>query len=299
MTTDSTGTSDITPEDLVAYAEERLPAGTTRRAAVEAHLAQHPADEARVQAYRRQDRAIRNAWGPVAEEPLPPRLQPAVLARRPGAALSEFGWPAALAASVIVAGWSGWMLGQQSQLAPDGAAEFAQRAAAQLGTSPMPATDTVEGITAVTAADAPAPDLSAAGLRLVSQQVEDDGLQAFQYAGPGGQPVRMFMSGRQELVPDSIHVLEAGDVNLAYWEHGAELFALGGAIEPEDLRALAYSAMNEMRATATAPEPPGTPLELEPIPPVPSDRIEPIQPEASLPREIPLADSTVAGQDRF
>ncbi len=62
----------ITEDDLHALVDEALDAA--RQAEVEAYLARQPAVAARVEAYRRQRTALRDALAPVAAEPVPAEL---------------------------------------------------------------------------------------------------------------------------------------------------------------------------------------------------------------------------------
>ena len=63
----------MTEDELQAYVDDVLL--PERRAAVEAHLARHPADAERVAAYRAQKQALKALFQPVLDEPLPERLQ--------------------------------------------------------------------------------------------------------------------------------------------------------------------------------------------------------------------------------
>ena len=65
--------SPVTEDELHAYVDGELPAD--RQAAVEAWLASHPEDAARVAAWRAQAEAIRARYGAVANEPVPERLK--------------------------------------------------------------------------------------------------------------------------------------------------------------------------------------------------------------------------------
>ena len=72
-----TGPDSIARDELHAYVDGRL--GPEAQARIEARLAQHPDDAAAVHAYRLQNSALRAAFAPVIEEPLPPELQAAVM----------------------------------------------------------------------------------------------------------------------------------------------------------------------------------------------------------------------------
>ncbi len=97
--------SPVTNEELHAYVDGELAAD--RRAAVEAWLAAHPEDAARIAEWRAQANVIRARFGAVAGEPAPARLNLDLLAR------AGRGWRALAAAAVMVAflggGVAGWM----------------------------------------------------------------------------------------------------------------------------------------------------------------------------------------------
>jgi anti-sigma factor RsiW len=113
----------ITEPDLHAYVDGFLPAA--RVAEIEAYLAGHPEDAARVAAYREQVAALRREFNGVLEEPLPRRLQ-----------LPRGSWPrlllrhAAVVAWVALGGVIGWQLHAHSTAgARSDASMWARRAA--------------------------------------------------------------------------------------------------------------------------------------------------------------------------
>jgi anti-sigma factor RsiW len=108
--------SPVTEDELNAYVDGELPAD--RRGAVEAWLAGHPDDAARVAAWRVQIEAVRERYGPTVDEPVPERLK---LERLTGRGRS---WAAIAAAATIVAfllgGAAGWLARGASAAAPSG-----------------------------------------------------------------------------------------------------------------------------------------------------------------------------------
>src|SRR5215475_12066810 len=104
----------VTEEELHAYVDGELAAD--RRGAVEAWLASHPEDAARVAQWRAQAEAIRARFGMPASEPVPARFDLDKLAR------SARSWRAIAAAAVVVAflagGAVGWMAHGASAAAP-------------------------------------------------------------------------------------------------------------------------------------------------------------------------------------
>ncbi|HVG51449.1 MAG TPA: anti-sigma factor [Xanthobacteraceae bacterium] len=96
----------ITDDELHAYVDGELPGD--RRAEVDAWLAAHPEDMARVATWRAQAEAIRTRYGSVANEPVPARLGIARLMA------NERGWrswrrvAAAAVIALILGGIGGW-----------------------------------------------------------------------------------------------------------------------------------------------------------------------------------------------
>jgi anti-sigma factor RsiW len=95
----------VSEDEFHAYVDGELPA--ERRGAVEAWLATHPEDAARVAAWRSQAELIRARYGGAANEKPPRRLDPARLARRRRWRVTTMAAAAVIAAFVAggVAGW--------------------------------------------------------------------------------------------------------------------------------------------------------------------------------------------------
>jgi anti-sigma factor RsiW len=102
----------ITEHDLHAYADGAL--NGPARAAVEAYLATHPAAAAEVEGFRRQNETLRALYGPVAAEPVPPRLNAYRIERE--SRIRTITWSRMAAAAVLLlavgtaGGWYGHAL---------------------------------------------------------------------------------------------------------------------------------------------------------------------------------------------
>lgn len=98
----------ITEDDLHGYVDQVL--APERRAEVEAYLAEHPEVAGRVAGYAAQRDGLREALGPIAQEPVPPELSLGrmIEARRPSAWHRP--WQAIAAAVLLLAigGTGGW-----------------------------------------------------------------------------------------------------------------------------------------------------------------------------------------------
>ena len=96
--------SPVTADELHAYVDGMLP--PDRKRAVEAWLASHPDDAARVAEWRALAEVVRDRYGDVAEEPVPARFDLTKLAR------PQMPWRAIAAAAILAAaigGGAGWL----------------------------------------------------------------------------------------------------------------------------------------------------------------------------------------------
>ena len=115
--------SPVTADELHAYVDGMLPAD--RKEAVEAWLASHPDDAARVAEWRAQAEVVRNRYGAIAGEPVPARFDLAKLAR------PRASWRMIAAAAVLAAA-----IGDLSEPLP--ARPMGERAVATMTASGMP-----------------------------------------------------------------------------------------------------------------------------------------------------------------
>ena len=116
--------SPVTEDELHVYVDGELPAD--RLAAMQAWLASHPDDAARVAAWQAQAEAIRARYGSVVNEAIPPRLtlEHITRSRRSWAAMAA----AAAVAAFIVGGAVGWMAHGASAAAPSELEVFSNEA---------------------------------------------------------------------------------------------------------------------------------------------------------------------------
>jgi len=107
--TDERSDIEVTNEMLLGFADGQLDAA--QLAAVEAYLAAHPDRAADVAVWRRQNGALSTLFGPIASEPVPPRLNPHRIAAQ--ATARRWDWTRIAAAAVLLVGVSagtGWYL---------------------------------------------------------------------------------------------------------------------------------------------------------------------------------------------
>ncbi len=95
----------VTEDELHAYVDNELPA--ERRGDVEAWLAAHPEDAARVDSWRAMAEALHARYDAVANEPVPRRLEIERLVRQPRKWI--YGAVAATFAAFVAGGGTGWL----------------------------------------------------------------------------------------------------------------------------------------------------------------------------------------------
>src|SRR5204862_2360670 len=95
----------VTEDELHAYVDNELPA--ERRSDVEAWLASHPDDAARVQSWRTMAEALHARYDSVADEAVPKRLQVERLVRQPRRWIA--GAVAAALVAFVAGGGAGWI----------------------------------------------------------------------------------------------------------------------------------------------------------------------------------------------
>jgi anti-sigma factor RsiW len=249
----------IAESDLHAYVDSAL--DPARRAEIEAYLADHPDIAERVRRYEAQQRMLREALAPIAEEPIPPELDLAQLIerahpremRRRVSGLAS--WQAAAAALLLfcVGGAGGWLLRGTEQMPRVGVAALAQEAAENYAVySPdrihpveLRADDT-PGLVAWLSQrlDSPVavPDLVASGYRfmggrLVATAHGPAGL--FMYDNDHGTRLVMFVRRMevQQTMPMSRYAGRSVD-GFAWADNGVG-YSLVGAAPPEILHPLA------------------------------------------------------------
>lgn len=228
----------VRTEDLTAYAEGRLPAGSGLRARVEQHLRDHPEDAKRVRQYRRQDALIRAAFDTVTEEPIPEHLLTG-LSRTPR---SRWRPVAAIAAALVIGIGVGWTA---ARLVPESGGRpalygFVERVGERINQAPnMPvqSDDTVEAI-----AGGNGPNLNAVGLELIGGARRpgiEAGVFRFDYRDTSGNTIHLFVAPDIAPASPTIHTRTVDGRLLAYWHLGDSTWVLGGDVGGDRLIELA------------------------------------------------------------
>jgi len=247
--------------DLHAWADGRLP--EARRAEVDAWLTAHPEDAACAAAYRALNEQLRAQYDPVLAEPVPARLERAVLSRpRWRAAAAIAGW---LALGAVLGGVTGWQLHAQRPLTPPAQAELpllAHRAALAHATYAPEVRHPVEvgadqeqhlvaWLSKRLGAEVRAPRLEAEGMTLVGGRLlpRDPGPVAqFMYQSAPGRRVTLYVRAEG---PDqretAFRYARDGNVRVFYWIDRKFGYALSSAdLDREELLRLANAVYRQL-----------------------------------------------------
>ncbi len=257
----------MSDEELNAYVDDALT--PERRAAVDDHLASHPADAERVAAYRAQTQALKALFQPVLDEALPDRLQ--VLSVQPikppsgrGGGLGGL-WQR-LAAGVMIAalgGAGGWLAhGQylQGERMARAVPLSHQAAVAHVVYSPdvrRPveiAADQEEALvkwlTKRLGAPVSPPKLGALGYELVGGRLlpgNSGPVAQFMYQDASGQRMTLYVTTESTEKRDTgFRFAREGLVNVFYWVDGKFGYALSAGIDKGELAKVATAVYDQL-----------------------------------------------------
>jgi anti-sigma factor RsiW len=242
-------------DELNAYVDGELPAD--RCSAVEAWLATHPDDAAKVAAWRKHVELIRARYGAVADEKPPQRLDVVRLTRRHRSA-----W-AAVAAAVILAflggGAAGWALHSVETRNPSDLALFTTdaldayrlysvevRHPVEVPGDQRP--HLVEWLSKRVGSPLLAPELDNVGLKLVGGRLLPGPTGAtafFMYEGPSGERFTLYC-GRTSDQETALRYT-TGEQNAAYYWVDQNLFyVLSGPAQQDKLHDIAQAAYDQI-----------------------------------------------------
>lgn len=165
----------ITEEDLQAYVDRRL--DPARQGEIETYLDRHPAEAGRIAGYAAEREALRAAFAPIAEEPIPAQLTLASLIET-SRARRTMSWRNAAAAVLLlgmggIGGWSlphGAPVGGIAALGREAAESYAAYAPDHIRPVELRAADRgelVDWVSARLAHPVAVPDLAASGYRFM------------------------------------------------------------------------------------------------------------------------------------
>lgn len=253
----------IDEADLHAYVDDALEEDRLR--AVEQWLAAHPADAARVAAWRRQARLLAAAYGPIAEEPVPDMLCPHAMSRRLAHRhRARLGWPGmAVAAMLLLAlgaggGWfahgllggGGFGAGQpvwHEALSAHRVFTAENRHAVEVGSDQRE--HLVRWLSNRLGFAVKVPDLAPHGFQMIGGRLlADDGEPAaqFMYEDAQGQRLTLYISRASGGADAGFATTERQGMSAFYWYDGRVSYALVGTVSREALNAIAVDVYRQL-----------------------------------------------------
>jgi len=251
----------VTEAELQAWVDARLP--PARRAAVDAYLARHPDQAARLAAYRAQNADLRALFDPVLDEAVPPALAAVPRAPQPGR------WPlplrlAAMLALMLGGGAGGWLL--RGAAAPalqvaDNAAALPRRAAlahavytpevrhpVEVGADQQ--AHLVAWLSKRLGAPLKPPQLDKLGYALEGGRLlpgQSGPVAQFMYRDGNGVRLTLYVSTEQTHNRDTaFRFAQEGEVGVFYWIDGRFGYALSGDLDKTALATLANAVYAQL-----------------------------------------------------
>jgi len=237
----------ISDNDLQAFVDGRL--APARATEVEAWLAERPEEAARVAALRQDRDALRAAYGPVAQEPLPARLVAVFERSGPSA------WRRAAAAAVVfaagaAAGWGAGYFGHGQDAerrdvvrAAIGAHQvFIPEVRHPVEVSAGEQAHLVQWLSKKLGHTLKAPDLSKSGFRLVGGRLlSDNGRPAalFMYENSAGLRITIHCIPEPRKAATAFLYRQIDGVSAFYWIDDKLAYAVIGALERDKLEEVA------------------------------------------------------------
>ncbi|MEO8559590.1 MAG: anti-sigma factor [Rhodospirillales bacterium] len=248
---------------LHAYADGQLDAAL--RATVETWLAEHPEIAEDVQEWRAQNEALRAAFDPVLEQPIPARL--AGLSERRGPGANPWRQAAAAIGLLVLGGVAGWLAPLDkpwSETAPGPSAFVADAAAAyRLYTVEVrhpvevggdQETHLVAWLSKRLGSKIAAPKLADFGFHLVGGRLlpgQSAGGQAIpaallMYEDVTGKRVTCYVAGNVDNHETAFQFRQADGVSTFFWIDNGLGYAMSGEIERDKLLALAREVYRQL-----------------------------------------------------
>jgi anti-sigma factor RsiW len=255
----------VTDDELHAYVDNELPAD--RRAAVEAWLASHPDEAARVAAWRVQAEALRARYGGVAAQAVPERLKLTRIDRL------AFGWrtwagiaAAAAVAAFIIGGVAGWMARGASAAAPSPLELFTSEALSAHKLYVAEVRHPVEvgagerhllpWLSRRVGTSLRAPDLASFELKLLGGRLLP-GVRGpaalFMYESPTGERYTLYCS-RSPGPQMAMRYNVADQMAAVHWVEGEIGYVVSGPADKERLLRIAQATYEQMEQRAPVPE---------------------------------------------
>jgi anti-sigma factor RsiW len=245
----------VSEDELSSYVDDELPA--ERRGAVEAWLATHPDDAAKVAVWRKQAELIRARYGAIADEKPPRQLDVEVLTRRHRSAVAAVA--AAVIAAFLAGAGAGWAIHGVGTRGPSDLALFTSDAldAYRLYTVEVrhpvevpgdQRPHLVEWLSKRVGEPVRAPELDKVGLKLVGGRLLPGPTGAtafFMYEGLSGERFTLYC-GRTSDQEMALRYT-TGEQNAAYYWVDQNLFyVLSGPAQQDKLHDIAQAAYDQI-----------------------------------------------------
>jgi anti-sigma factor RsiW len=248
-------TVPVTEDELHALLDGELPAD--RRQEVEAWLAAHPDDAARLAAWRSQDDAIRVRFGSVADEPVPERLDLDRLVR--GGRSRRMLIAASVLTAFLLGGSAGWFgratfEGDRAPPAKMAVVEALQAHRLYIAEVRHPvevaadAKHLLPWLSRRLGNDLRAPNLKTFGLKLIGGRLlpgPKGPAALLMYEGPSGERFTLYCA--RVSAPDSaLRYREADGVAAFYWVENEISFVISGPANRDRLQKVAETAYEQL-----------------------------------------------------
>ena len=253
--------SPITEDELHAYADGELPAD--RRGAIEAWLALHPDEAARVATWRVQAEALRTRYGAVADQPVPERLRLSRIDRL------AYGWrtwagiaAAATIAAFVIGGVAGWMARGASAAATSPRELFVGEALSAHKLYIAEVRHPIEvaageqhllpWLSRRVGTPLRAPDLASFELKLLGGRLlpgPRGPAALFMYEGPTGERYTFYCS-RSAVPPMAYRYNVAGQVAAVHWVEGEIGWVVSGPADKDRLLEISQAVYDQLEQRA-------------------------------------------------
>ncbi|MDP2619698.1 MAG: hypothetical protein Q8P46_05915 [Hyphomicrobiales bacterium] len=234
--------------DVLAYIDGRLDDDPGQKSKVERKIAASPELAARIQAYRAQTEALREAYGGRINEPVPEHLL-AVLDRP---RMSRARGMAAIAAVVLLtvgAGAAGWMFGR-GETAPEppnraflqgSYKDFVNSTSGSRVVQPGNA-EPIDWLSEEIFFTLQVPDLSDIGYTIIDKRTVNDGereMVRLTYRRTDGRSFSLFLRPRSSRRNEDVTVSSENDVSTAYWRDGPLASAIVAELPTDETASIA------------------------------------------------------------
>jgi anti-sigma factor RsiW len=260
----------VTEDELHALVDGELPAD--RRSDIEAWLANHPEDAARVAAWRSQGELLRLRYGNIADEPVPARFDLDKLGRL-GQPRLRLATAAAVVAGFLLGGLAGWLVRPAWEGAP---AAKTEGPAVRTVTAdaidahklyvvevrhpievPADAAHLVPWLSKRIGTQLRAPDLAQIGLKLIGGRLLPGPRGAaalLMYEGPSGERFTLY-AARASGPDTALRYSVSGQVAAFYWIEGDYGYVVTGPADRDLLQKVASATYEQLERPAPAKNP--------------------------------------------